>query len=149
MDTKTREALELALKKEKASYKYYLKLYRAAKHINQQKLFNSLAIQELRHESLLKDYLKTEDFQKAKNNMDSKYEKNPGVADKFHPGEEITNIVHAIRNALKKEQEAEKMYRELYVETQNNDLKALFLLLADEELKHWQQLKQELDKLVI
>lgn len=148
MNKKMSQAIELALKKEDASYKHYLKLYSSATDSNLKKLFNNLAIQELRHQALLKEYQKTEDFFEAKTNVSGRFEQNFSITRELNPSSEVTDMVAELKNALEKEKKSEKLYRELVNETKNEDLKSLFLMLADEEIRHKKMLKDEYDKLI-
>lgn len=147
MDKAIKETIELAIKKESSAYGYYLALSKKSDNINAQTLFATLAIQELRHEGLLKEYLLTEDFLEAKEKVMLKYDDNFLVTNKLNPSIEISGLREGLKVAINREREALKMYKELIELAKSPGLKDLFFYLAQEEETHERLLRKEYQKL--
>lgn len=147
MDKKIRDTIELAIKKESSAYEYYLALSKKSDNLNAQTLFATLAIQELRHEGLLKEYLISEDFLEAKEKVMMKYDDNFLVTNKLNPTIEISGLREGLKIAIDREKKALALYRELMDFATNPGLKDLFFYLAQEEMGHERLLRKEYQKL--
>jgi rubrerythrin len=142
MKADIRGALERALQIEEASYKMYISLSKEADSTPQRLLFEKLAIEELRHESLLKEYLRSGSIQAAREKARARFDRSSIVSAPLD-----STIKEAILFAIKKELEAQIAYSEMARDTKDALAKGLFLELAEEEKGHERLLLEEYERL--
>lgn len=142
------EGVEKAIKRERASYTLYLSLTKKAKNKNLESFFRTLCLQELKHETLLKEYLRTGDIMMAKEKVASMYiESNLHVANRLSPTVPIFGLSEGFDLALKKERNACEYYRSLAESAENRSQKDFFTELSLEEEEHERLLRKEKDKI--
>lgn len=147
MDDKVKKAISLAIEKEDLAYKHYLALSKDAQSYNLRNLFTTMAIQELRHEALLKDFMMTGDFLESKEKIQERYDSNFKITDNFSPTMELTNIKKEIAKAMAREKDSYAFYDELMQKSRDDNLKDLFFFLVQEERMHERLLRKEYNKL--
>lgn len=147
MDDKVKKAISLAIEKEDLAYKHYLALSKDAQSYNLRNLFTTMAIQELRHEALLKDFMMTGDFLESKEKIQERYDSNFKITDNLSPTMELTNIKKEIAKAMVREKDSYAFYDELMQKSRDDNLKDLFFFLVQEERMHERLLRKEYNKL--
>ncbi|MFP4403284.1 MAG: ferritin family protein [Nanoarchaeota archaeon] len=146
MDEKVEKLVYLAIEKEELAYNHYLKLLRARVDFNLEKLFTKLAIQELKHVALLRDFLKTKDFMKAREKIYNRaYDYS--ITEDLNINFEFLSLKKEILKAIERENNSYKFYLDLFVQSNDENLKNLFYFLSLEEMNHKHILKNEYDKL--
>jgi rubrerythrin len=147
MNNELQRQVEKAISKEREAYNAYISLMNKAPNHNVQTLFATIAIQELKHETLLEEYLKTEDIIEARQNVESMYNENFTVTDKLNPSLDTKGLSEGLTLAISKEDEAAENYSRLMEQSNSADLRDLFSTLSDEEKKHALILRKEYRKL--
>jgi rubrerythrin len=147
MDSKIEMTVLLALEKEELSYNHYLKLLKNTTNYNLQKLFTTLAIQELKHEALLKQFLKTGDFILAKEEAYKRQFDNYTITDKLQVTIETFSLKKELFKAIKRENDAYVFYMEMFEKSIDKNIKDLFYFLSLEEMNHEHLLRKEYNKL--
>ncbi len=148
MKEEIREGIMKAIKREKASYTLYSAMCKKAKNPNTHALFQELAVQEMKHEALLNEFLRTGDILDAKEKVRAMYiDENIKLDDKINPTVTTMGIREGIEFAIKKEKNAQEYYKKLRGATSSSSAKDLFTELQDEEERHERLLRKEYEKL--
>ena len=143
MDSTTRIAIENAITLEREAYKLYSNMNRQTTLKNEQQMLTDLAIQELKHERLLKEILNCEDFDLAKKKIDSEHPITSRIIDEFDPNETIAYIDETFDFAIEQEKKALNIYLDLLEKSDSEELKKLFKFLIKEETTHKLILEKE------
>ena len=142
------EAIEKAIKREQGSYTLYSSLLKKAKNTNTQALFRTLALQEMKHEALLKEYLKTGDMMDAKDHINSMYvDENIKIVENLNASVSTAGIEEGIQLAIKKERNAQSFYEDMIERTDSEVLKDVLWEIHMEEKQHERLLRKEYHKL--
>jgi rubrerythrin len=148
MNSKMAEAIGDAIKKEQSAYKLYLHLVKKAENPNAMELFRTVALQELKHEALLKEFLKTGDMIEAKENLARLYfDVNLKIVEKLSQGFETVGLIDGFELAIKREQDAAALYQKLSERADSAELEDVFYVLSSEEKDHERLLRKELAKM--
>ena len=139
------EVIQFALEREKEAVKFYQDCNEISERSGMNQAFLEMADEEKKHVRLLENFkpgdikkvviknisnLKISDFI-----VDMPFEKNMGYQD-------------LLILAMKKEESAHRLYSRLAETRDDPDLKKLFLMLAQEELKHKNRIEKEYDDVV-
>ena len=139
------EILDFAIKNEQISIDFYTKLSKKVSDKQIQNLFKEFANEEKKHKYRLskikedkKVILQTQDI------IDIK------ISDYFVSDKETKDIGYqeALILAMKREKAAFKLYKKLSKMTTDNELKEVFLQLANEEAKHKMNFEIEYDNII-
>jgi len=136
-----------AIKLEREAYDLYMELLGKSKTRNTQDLFSEFAKQELKHESLLKAFLQFEDFEKAKKRIKAEFEGFCAIGDRIDPSEDTRSVLEGFELAIDQERKAQRLYKELLEDADDDQVIELFKALLKEEVEHELLLKGEHDKL--
>lgn len=129
------EIVQYAIEKEQQAVAFYEDASRQEGYSGAKKTFEEFANEERRHEALLKGLLKGEkplsdyqfkwipDIKRSNYLVDMEYEKGMSYPD-------------ILRLAMKREEKALQLYRDLYEKTDQAELKEVLKLLRQEEAKH-------------
>jgi rubrerythrin len=141
-EKKFKEIIKFAIDKEIKSYNFYTNASQVAKYSGAKDLFSDLAQQEVGHRKMLEKL----DLKKI---AQAKIEKVPDlkisdyiVDTEFKPDMPYADI---LRIAIKMEERALKLYNNMNQSNQDENLKKLFILLANEEAKHKLRLEKIYD----
>jgi rubrerythrin len=141
-EKKFKEIIKFAIDKEIKSYNFYTKASKVAKFSGAKDLFSDLAKEEVGHRKMLEKL-------HLKKIAQAKIEKVPDlkisdyiVDAEFKPDMPYANI---LRMAIKMEERALKLYNNMNKSNQDENLKKLFSLLANEEAKHKLRLEKIYD----
>ena len=141
------DVVDFAIEKEHEAAVFYREAadneaYQAGKNV-----FIEYAEEEKKHENMLKEFKadksafsdytfkKIQDIKRSDYLMEMEYE----------PGMSYHNIM---RLAMKREEKAYKLYQKMSESSDNDDLKNIFAILANEELKHKSTLEGMYDDIV-
>ena len=134
-----KKIIEFAIGHEVKAYQLYIDLSKMMVHSTTRKFCKELAKEELGHTAKLEK----ENARKCKLispvNL-SKYEIAKGNVNIF------ANCLSMLSFAIKKEQAAVELYRDLAELTKNEDVRQMFMWLAEEELNHKRQVALEHDE---
>jgi rubrerythrin len=150
MEQEIRHIINSAIAKEIETYEIYVKLinkFKEAEYVNLRAIFNNLAIEELKHEALLKEILNGKTFRSAKNIMQERYDLDLNIISKLNPTVEITHVRAAIEFGIQREREAKEFYKRQYDEVKDDNIRDVFKFLITEETNHESLLSDELRKL--
>jgi len=139
-------AIRNAIDWEKASYEMYNRLLRESPTRNLQVLFNTLAMEELRHAALLQECLRGGNIAQAKLKARVRQEE-LNITGQLSPTVSMEGVRSAMELAMKKEHGAHERYINLMNNAESDLLRDLFLFLAGEEERHERLLRQEYAKL--
>jgi rubrerythrin len=141
-EKKFQDIIKFAIDKEIKSYNFYTNASQVAKYSGAKDLFSDLAQQEVGHRKMLEKL----DLKKI---AQAKIEKVPDlkisdyiVDTEFKPDMPYADI---LRIAIKMEERALKLYNNMNQSNQDENLKKLFTLLANEEAKHKLRLEKIYD----
>ncbi len=129
------DVLDFAIAREKEAAAFYEELSKKEPFSGAKDALEDFAKQEKKHQKMLEDFsIGKLDFEK----YDFKWipdmqRSNYMVNVEYHPGMSYPDI---IRLAMKREENALKLYNELIQKSDNNDCIKLFQMLAQEEAKH-------------
>lgn len=141
-EKKFQEIIKFAIDKEIKSYNFYTNASQVAKYSGAKDLFSDLALQEVGHRKMLEKL----DLKKI---AQAKIEKVPDlkISDYIVDAEFKPDIPYAdiLRLAIKMEERALKLYNNMNQSNQDENLKKLFSLLANEEAKHKLRLEKIYD----
>jgi rubrerythrin len=129
------QAIRQAMDREKESYSFYQRLSREAKGINLQRLCNMLSLEELKHEALLKECLRSGDLSRAKERMGSRHE-DLSIEGKLVQAAENTGVIDGLGVAIRREQVSIGLYSRLLTLAESEDERQLFGFLVEEERGH-------------
>jgi rubrerythrin len=141
-EKKFQEIIKFAIDKEIKSYNFYTNASQVAKYSGAKDLFSDLAQQEVGHRKMLEKL----DLKKI---VQAKIEKVPDlkISDYIVDAEFKPDMPYAdiLRIAIKMEERALKLYNNMNQSNQDENLKKLFSLLANEEAKHKLRLEKIYD----
>jgi rubrerythrin len=141
-EKKFKEIIKFAIDKEIKSYNFYTNASQVAKYSGAKDLFSDLAQQEVGHRKMLEKL----DLKKI---AQAKIEKVPDlkISDYIVDAEFKPDMPYAdiLRIAIKMEERALKLYNNMNQSNQDENLKKLFTLLANEEAKHKLRLEKIYD----
>ena len=141
-EKKFQEIIKFAIDKEIKSYNFYTNASQVAKYSGAKDLFSDLAQQEVGHRKMLEKL----DLEKI---VQAKIEKVPDlkISDYIVDAEFKPDMPYAdiLRIAIKMEERALKLYNNMNQSNQDENLKKLFSLLANEEAKHKLRLEKIYD----
>ena len=141
-EKKFQEIIKFAIDKEIKSYNFYTNASQVAKYSGAKDLFSDLAQQEVGHRKMLEKL----DLKKI---VQAKIEKVPDlkISDYIVDAEFKPDMPYAdiLRIAIKMEERALKLYNNMNQSNQDENLKKLFTLLANEEAKHKLRLEKIYD----
>jgi rubrerythrin len=141
-EKKFKEIIKFAIDKEIKSYDFYTNASQVAKYSGAKDLFSDLAQQEVGHRKMLEKL----DLKKI---AQAKIEKVPDlkISDYIVDAEFKPDMPYAdiLRIAIKMEERALKLYNNMNQSNQDENLKKLFSLLANEEAKHKLRLEKIYD----
>jgi rubrerythrin len=137
--------LEYAIEKEIEANQFYLNLAKTMKNPAMQKVFEAFAKEESGHKAKLESIKQGKEIPPAKNITDLK------IADYAVGVEPAPDMSYqdALILAMKKEKAAYRLYLDLADQMENEDQKALFLSLAQEEAKHKLRFEIEYDDVML
>jgi rubrerythrin len=140
------EVVTFAIRKEAEAYNLYITYSQKVKDPGAKVMFSELAQEEQKHREILQGVEK-------KDVTEYKLEKIPDMKlseffddQKFSPDLDFSS---ALRLAIKREEQAFKMYDHLAQGTEDAELKKLFSVLAQEESKHKLRLEDQYDQNVM
>ena len=141
-EKKFKEIIKFAIDKEIKSYNFYTNATQVAKYSGAKDLFSDLAQQEVGHRKMLEKL----DLKKI---AQAKIEKVPDlkISDYIVDAEFKPDMPYAdiLLIAIKMEERALKLYNNMNQSNQDENLKKLFSLLANEEAKHKLRLEKIYD----
>jgi len=141
-EKKFKEIIKFAIDKEIKSYNFYTNASQVAKYSGAKDLFSDLAQQEVGHRKMLEKL----DLKKI---AQAKIEKVPDlkISDYIVDAEFKPDMPYAdiLRIAIKMEERALKLYNNMNQSNQDENLKKLLSLLANEEAKHKLRLEKIYD----
>jgi rubrerythrin len=144
--TSINEILDFAIEREIEAEKFYKKLAGWAEDQQMRDVFDTFAIEELRHKMKLQA-IKRQD----KIELDEEKIQNLGIADSVTDVTMRPDMSYAdiLTLAMKREKEAYRLYMDLAAAAQSEELKNTFLMLAQEEAKHKLRFEIEYDDVVM
>lgn len=134
------DAINFAIEKEQEAAAFYRQAAAQESIVVNQKVLEDFAKEEDKHEQTLKDFasdtsaIAQYQFQKITDLKRADYM----VEIDFKPGMTYFSV---IRIAMKLEEKATKMYTKMAESSDNKDMSNVFLILAQEEMKHKNQLE--------
>lgn len=141
-EKKFKEIIKFAIEKEIKSFNFYVKASKLAKFSGARDLFSDLAKEEVGHRKMLEKL-------DTKKMVQSKIEKVPDlkISDYIVDAEFKPDMLYAdiLRMAIKMEERALKLYKNMNKANRDEILKKLFSLLANEEAKHKLRLEKIYD----
>jgi rubrerythrin len=141
-EKKFQEIIKFAIDKEIKSYNFYTNASQVAKYSGAKDLFSDLAQQEVGHRKML-EKLDLEKIARAKIEKVPDLKISDYIVDaEFKPDMPYADI---LRIAIKMEERALKLYNNMNQSNQDENLKKLFSLLANEEAKHKLRLEKIYD----
>jgi rubrerythrin len=137
--------LDYAIEKEIEANQFYTDLAEQMKNPAMRKVFEAFAKEELGHKAKLEAIKQGKEIQPAKTVTDLK------IADYTVDVEPAPDMSYqdALILAMKKEKAAFRLYLDLADQVENEDQKALFLSLAQEEAKHKLRFEIEYDDVML
>ncbi len=136
------EIMEYAIEKEKEAAKFYEEAAKQEQYSGAKETFEAFAAEEHKHEAMLRNFT-------LESLKDYKFEKIPDlkrvdyIVDlEYSPGMPYADV---LRLAAKREEKAHKFYSDFAGQTQHEEHKRLFDMLAQEEAKHKLRLETMLD----
>ena len=137
--------LDYAINKEIEANQFYVDLAKQMKNPAMSKVFEAFAKEELGHKVKLEAIKQGKDVQPVKNITDLR------IADYTVDVEPAPDMSYqnALILAMKKEKVAFRLYLDLADQVEDEDQKALFLSLAQEEAKHKLRFEIEYDDVIL
>jgi rubrerythrin len=137
--------LDYAIDKEIEASQFYVDLAKQMKNPAMREVFEAFAKEELGHKAKLEAIKQGKEIQPVKNITDLR------IADYTVDVEPAPDMSYqdALILAMKKEKAAFRLYIDLADQVENEDQKALFLSLAQEEAKHKLRFEIEYDDAVL
>ena len=136
------EALSLAIYNEQSAYDFYTKLSDTIKNQSGKEKFKFLAADERRHRKLLEGH-----YQKLAGGKEFPFD--PGKVKAVEVDvRDNTTASEALDIGIKAENEAYQFYRKSGAETKDPEAKKMFLMLAEEEDRHYNILNAEKQALI-
>lgn len=144
-----REILEFAIQKEEEAHDFYLEWSGRMEKASMKKKLQDFANEELKHKEKLSaikaNKLQMQALSPEKKTIDLK------IGDYLVDVDPSANLDYqgALILAMKEEKKAFKLYNDLAEMTQNENIRTLFLGLAQEEAKHKLKLETEYDDYIL
>ena len=149
MKEEIRKVIRMAIKREQGAYRMYCVLLKKTRDFNTQTLFRQIGIEELKHEALLEEFLKTQNFETAKKNVALQHINNEfNIVDHLTSASESFEITEGFQRAIEKEHKAAEFYEKHFKQAESEDIKDIFYYLAEEEKKHERLLRMEYQKFI-
>lgn len=127
------EIMDYAISKEKEAAEFYENASEEEAFSGAKDLFKSFALEERGHQKLLENF-STKNFEHYKIRKIPDLKRSDYIVDlEYTPGMEYADI---LRLAMKREEKALKFYTDFANQTETEDHKKLFNILAQEEAKH-------------
>jgi rubrerythrin len=139
------DALEFAKVKEQKASDIYTMFQKIVKNQAAQKLLEELAIQERRHKQMIQDVLQSGNVAGigGKKNISAVSFSDYIVAEDLTPDSDPQAVM---TYAMKMEQSAYDLYKDLHANYMDTELEGLFARLAQEELKHKEILEEQYEE---
>jgi len=143
------EILQFAIQKEEEAHDFYLEWSRRMKKASMKKKLQDFASEELKHKAkltaIIGNKVQMQALRPKEKVIDLK------IGDYLVDVDPSTDLDYqgALILAMKEEKKAFKLYSDLAEMTQNQDIRALFLGLAQEEAKHKLKLETEYDEYIL
>jgi rubrerythrin len=140
------EILDFAIEREQEAHDFYMDLAKRAERPGMGQLFEEFAKEEMGHKKKLQGIRKkARSFPVAKEVMDLK------IGDYLLDVEPTGQLKYqeALILAMKREKKAFKLYTDLANMAADNELKLMFLSLAQEEAKHKLRFEMEYDDVIL
>ena len=127
------EIMEYAVNKEKEAAEFYETASEQEAFSGAKDLFKSFALEERGHQKLLENF-SAKNFEHYKIKKIPDLKRSDYIVDlEYRPGMEYADI---LRLAMKREEKALKFYSDFAEQTETEDHKKMFNILAQEEAKH-------------
>jgi rubrerythrin len=146
----TKKILSNAITGEESTFKFYNNISKEIRHFNCRMLFEKLALEEMKHEEFLKEYLdKTNYFTRRKMEALGEIDLTPNykMTQGFNPTFDTKGLKQAFRLAFESESKAIQDYMNAALKLPDGDTKFVIQKLADLEQAHLDILKDEYSKL--
>lgn len=151
MDQKIFEELKTALKIEEEGMRFYKECAEKTSDENGKKMFDFLAVEEVRHFQVVRDLL-YEEIQRVgdvpPSDVSSLFEGSSGIfPSKVAGGRvwEMSDELDAINIGIEAEKNSIRLYKDMENISQNKNKKNVFMKLVNEEEKHLAILEKELE----
>lgn len=137
-----KDVIAFAMSEEHDAHIYYTNQVKKAKSIELRMIWQQLANDEVRHEAILSDML-----DKVEQNDEGSYSKKdmPDYVEVQFPEKEYSEIDQIIIDAIKKENEAYFMYKNLALKMTEEKYQNVLITMAMEEFNHKEALYKELN----
>jgi rubrerythrin len=136
-ETTALEALSIAIYNEQSAFDFYTKLSEAIKNESGKKKFTFLAMDEHRHRNLLEDHFK-------KTTAGKEFPFDPSQVKVIRVEiKDGTTAAEALDIGIKAEREAYEFYTKCATDAKSPDAKKMFLMLAEQEDRHYNLLTAE------
>lgn len=141
-----KKSIEFAIEKEREAVDFYTQCSKLTTRSGMKKAFLEMADEEKRHVKMLENFKQEKlDSVKIKNTPDLKI--GDYLVDmKFDPSMSYNELLIL---AMKREEASHNLYTNLLQGTEDENIKRLFQMLAQEELKHKNRLEKEYDDFVL
>ncbi len=140
------DILDFAIKREQEAVDFYSNLSSKARNEEMKEVFKEFAMEEVKHKARLQKIKDEGIFEITEEKiLDLKIS---DYTDNVTPSPEMS-YEEALRLAMNKEKAAYKLYMKLSTKTDNQNLKEVFLSLAQEESKHKLRFEIEYDEYVL
>jgi len=140
------DVLDFAIKREQEAVDFYTNLSSKARNEEMKEVFKEFAMEEVKHKARLQKIKDEGIFEISEEKvLDLKIS---DYTDNVTPSPEMS-YEEALRLAMNKEKAAYKLYMKLSTKTDNQNLKEVFLSLAQEESKHKLRFEIEYDEYVL
>ena len=144
--TSVNDILDFAMNSEQESIDFYKNLAENAKNEDMREVFNQFAQEEIDHKARIMKVKDEESYELPKDQIQDLKISDYLVNVKPHPD---MNYQDALVLAMNKEKAAFRLYMELSKRAPNEEMKQLFLTLAQEESKHKLRFELEYDDYVL
>lgn len=144
--SKVNDILDFAMNSEQESVDFYKSLAANAKNEDMRKVFNHFAQEEISHKAKIMKIKEEESYEISREKIQDMKVSNYMVSVKPHPD---MNYQDALVLAMNKEKAAFRLYIDLSERADNEEMKELFLTLAQEESKHKLRFELEYDDYVL
>ena len=144
--TSVNDILDFAMNAEQESVDFYKDLAENATNEDMRRVFNQFAQEEISHKARIMKVKEEEAYELPREKIQDLKVSNYMVSVKPHPD---MNYQDALVLAMNKEKAAFRLYTDLSEKASNEDMKELFLTLAQEESKHKLRFELEYDDYVL
>jgi rubrerythrin len=142
----TDEILDFAIKAEQAAVDFYTELSQRMANEEMRDVFQEFAMEEVKHKARLTKIQQEQIFNMSVENIADLKISDYTVSAQPHPD---MSYQDALILAMNREKAAFKLYTKLASKVESNDLKNLFLSLAQEESKHKLRFELEYDEYIL